>query len=153
MDSKYGICCRVLMSIIARMVEKFEEPDSRIQLVFESGHKNGRAAEVILEEMYQIAPDLAKYINPTVSYALKKMSPGSRRLTCLRIRFFLLSGRFARLSVHTKTECRMIFQASNVRRFVCLFGRKPCKKLSLDNLQLRRSNAADFFGTESHREP
>jgi Protein of unknown function (DUF3800) len=75
-DSKYGTCCRVFMSLVARFVEKYEADDKQVHLVFEAGHRNSGAAETILAEMYDVAPDLARFISPQITYALKLRSPG-----------------------------------------------------------------------------
>jgi Protein of unknown function (DUF3800) len=76
LDSKYGVCCRIFMYVISRFIEQFEDRDSQVQLVFESGHKNSRAPEAVLSEMYESLPEIAKYISPNITYALKKKSTG-----------------------------------------------------------------------------
>jgi hypothetical protein len=76
LDSKYGVCCRIFMYVLARFIAQFEDRDSQVQLVFEAGHKNSHAPEAILSEMYESAPEIAKYISPNITYALKKKSTG-----------------------------------------------------------------------------
>jgi Protein of unknown function (DUF3800) len=75
-DSKYGVCCRTFMSVLARFIERYEGADAQVHLVFEAGHKNSGAAETILAEMYDVAPEIARFISPKITYALKKLSPG-----------------------------------------------------------------------------
>jgi hypothetical protein len=76
LDSKYGVCCRVFMSVLARFLEKYEGEAAQVHLVFEAGHRNCGAPQIILKEMYDIAPEIARFISPQITFALKEKSPG-----------------------------------------------------------------------------
>jgi hypothetical protein len=75
-DSKYGVCARVFMSVVRALMEHYGGDEARLTLIFEAGHKNSRAPEDILAGMYELAPERAMYLNPSVVYALKKQCPG-----------------------------------------------------------------------------
>ncbi len=73
-DSKYGVCFRILLSNLAALMQ-MHYPDSTILLVIEAGHSNGGAAETIYAQMAQIAPEMAAFITG-ITYVEKKKSPG-----------------------------------------------------------------------------
>jgi hypothetical protein len=75
-DSKYGVCARIFMSVITALIERYAGEDGQATLVLESGHKSGRAPDQILVGMYEVAPDRAKFLNPAINYALKQLCPG-----------------------------------------------------------------------------
>jgi hypothetical protein len=76
LDSKYGVCSRICISLLARLTQQYFADDAILTLVLEAGAKNQGAAQTILSDMYRIAPDIAKFINPVIGYALKEKSPG-----------------------------------------------------------------------------
>ena len=63
-DSKYGVCARVYLSMLAELVERHAGPDGQITVVFEAGAKGQSAIQTILADMYDIAPERARFINP-----------------------------------------------------------------------------------------
>jgi hypothetical protein len=73
-DSKYGVCFRVFLSLVTRILDR-HEPNETVHFVIEAGHANGGAAEVIFAGMEKIAPDLARYVSG-ITYVRKKASPG-----------------------------------------------------------------------------
>jgi Protein of unknown function (DUF3800) len=90
-DSKYGICCRVCLSMVARIMQKYGSiGEDQVRLVFEGGHKNGGAAETILEEMYSLAPVLSQYLGPDITFAPKKNTPGVQAADLLAYPTFAL---------------------------------------------------------------
>src|SRR5579862_1581926 len=74
-DSKYGVCARVFLSQLAEFVERYGGSDSSVTVVLEAGAANQGAAQSILADMYKIAPDRARFINPNIVYALKEKCP------------------------------------------------------------------------------
>jgi Protein of unknown function (DUF3800) len=82
-DSKYGVCARVFMSMLAEFVERYGGPDAQATIVLEAGAKNQGAVQAILSDMYDIAPDRARFLSPNVVYALKPQSPGVQAADCL----------------------------------------------------------------------
>ena len=81
-DSKYGVCARIFLSMLAELVERISE-DAQVTVVFEAGAANQGAAQDILTEMYEIAPWRARLINPKIDYAPKEQSPGIQAADCL----------------------------------------------------------------------
>jgi hypothetical protein len=75
LDSKYGVCARICMSLLARLTERYFRDDASLTLIFEAGAKNQGAAQTILGDMYRAAADIAKYLAPAVGYAIKEQSP------------------------------------------------------------------------------
>ena len=73
-DSKYGVCFRVFLSLVTRILDR-HEPNETVHFVIEAGHSNGGAAEEIFAGMEKIAPDLARYVSG-ITYVWKKQSPG-----------------------------------------------------------------------------
>jgi hypothetical protein len=75
-DSKYGVCARSFISVLAEFIERYAGADGQVHLVLEDGHKNSGAARDILRDFRYVAPDRARFINPHVTYVAKRDSPG-----------------------------------------------------------------------------
>lgn len=73
-DSKYGVCFRVFLSLVTQLITKYM-PGEALTITLESGHKNAGAAEAIFAEFKQYAPELAGIV-PTVAYVDKKEAAG-----------------------------------------------------------------------------
>ena len=86
-DSKYGVCFRVFLSLVTRILER-HEPNETVQLVLEAGHANGGAAEEIYSSMQNIAPNLARFVSG-ITYARKKESPGVQAADLLAYPIFV----------------------------------------------------------------
>jgi hypothetical protein len=82
-DSKYGVCARVYLSMLAELVERYAGSDAQVTVIFEAGAKGQGAIQTILSDMYDIAPGRARFINPTIGFALKAQSPGVQAADCL----------------------------------------------------------------------
>jgi hypothetical protein len=82
-DSKYGVCARVYLSMLSELVERYAGPDGQVTVVFEAGAKGQNAIQTILADMYDVAPDRARFINPTKGFARKALSPGVQAADCL----------------------------------------------------------------------
>jgi hypothetical protein len=82
-DSKYGVCARIYLSMLAELIERYAGPDGQMTVVFEAGAKGQGAIQTILADMYDVAPDRAQFINPTIGFALKDQSPGAQAADCL----------------------------------------------------------------------
>jgi|SRR5208282_1272457 len=82
-DSKYGVCARVYLSMLAELVERYAGLDGQVTVVFEAGAKGQNAIQTILADMYDVAPDRARFISPTIGFALKDQSPGVQAADCL----------------------------------------------------------------------
>jgi hypothetical protein len=82
-DSRYGVCARVYLSMLSLLAERYGGKDAQVTVIFEDGSKNRGAPQEILKEMYDIAPDRARFINPIIGYALKNKSPGVQTADCL----------------------------------------------------------------------
>src|ERR1700722_15118448 len=82
-DSKYGVCARVYLSMLAELTERYAGPDGQVKVVFEAGAKGQSALQTILSDMYDVAPDRAQFINPTIGFALKAQSAGVQAADCL----------------------------------------------------------------------
>jgi hypothetical protein len=76
LDSKYGVCSRLFVSMLADMVERYGGDDCQVHLIVEAGAKNQGAVQLLVGGMYDIAPDRARFISPYVTYAEKRLSPG-----------------------------------------------------------------------------
>jgi Protein of unknown function (DUF3800) len=90
LDSKYGVCARICMSLLARLTERYFRDDASLTLIFEAGAKNQGAAQTILGDMYRAAPDIAKYLAPAVGYAIKEQSPGVQAADLLAYPVYVL---------------------------------------------------------------
>ena len=53
-DSKYGVCFRVFLSLVTRILD-YHEPNETVDLVIEDGHANGGAGQVIFAGTEKIA--------------------------------------------------------------------------------------------------
>jgi Protein of unknown function (DUF3800) len=73
-DSKYGVCFRVFLSLVTQMVAKYM-PGESLTVTLEAGHRNGGAAETIFAEFKQYAPELAGIVD-AVAYVDKKKAAG-----------------------------------------------------------------------------
>jgi hypothetical protein len=73
-DSKYGVCFRVFLSLVTQMIAKYM-PGESVTVTLEAGHKNGGAAETIFAEFKQYAPELAALVT-AVAYVDKKEAAG-----------------------------------------------------------------------------
>jgi hypothetical protein len=73
-DSKYGVCFRVFLSLVTQVVAKYM-PNETLTIALEAGHKNGGAAETIFAEFSQYAPELAALVT-AVAYVNKKEAAG-----------------------------------------------------------------------------
>jgi len=82
-DSKYGVCARIYLSMLGELVELYEGADAQVTVVFEAGAKGQSAIQTILADMYDVAPDRARFINSTIGFALKEQSPGVQAADCL----------------------------------------------------------------------
>jgi hypothetical protein len=82
-ESKYGICARCFLSILAELTERYGGSDSQVTAIFEAGAKGQNVIQTILADMYDVAPDRACFINPTIGFALKPQSPGVQAADCL----------------------------------------------------------------------
>jgi Protein of unknown function (DUF3800) len=82
-DSKYGVCARVYLSMLAELVERYGGPDAQVTVIFEAGAKNQGAAQTIVDDMHNVAPERARFINPTIGYAPKDQCPGVQAADCL----------------------------------------------------------------------
>jgi hypothetical protein len=89
-DSKYGVCLRVFMSALAKMVRRYSGEDAQVTLVLEAGHANGGAAQQILADMYDIVPDHARFISPSVVYVQKRRSPSVQAADVLAYPVYVL---------------------------------------------------------------
>lgn len=85
-DSKYGVCFRVFMSLITQLVDKYKS-DEVITITLEAGHKNGGAAETIFAEFKNYSPDLAHIIT-SVAYVDKKEAFGVQAADLLAYIYF-----------------------------------------------------------------
>lgn len=81
--SKYAVCARVFLSMLSQLVECYAGADGQATVVFEAGARGQNAVQTILAEMYDVAPDRARFINPTIGFALKSQSPGVQGADCL----------------------------------------------------------------------
>jgi Protein of unknown function (DUF3800) len=75
-DSKYGVCVRIFLSQLAEFVSRYGGDDALARVVFEEGASNQGAAQDMLNDMYRIAPDRARFIDPRIEFAKKKETPG-----------------------------------------------------------------------------
>ena len=82
-DSKYGVCARVYLSMLAELAERYAGLDAQVTVIFEAGAKGQNAIQTIFDDMYDVAPDRARFINPTIGFALKDQSPGVQAADCL----------------------------------------------------------------------
>jgi hypothetical protein len=82
-DSKYGVCARIYLSMLGDLVERYAGPDAQVTVVFEAGAKGQSAIQTILADMHDVAPDRARFINPTIGFALKEQYPGVQAADCL----------------------------------------------------------------------
>jgi hypothetical protein len=82
-ESKYGICARCFLSILAELAERYGGSDAQVTAIFEAGAKGQNVVQTILADMYDVAPDRACFINPTIGFALKEQSPGVQAADCL----------------------------------------------------------------------
>lgn len=73
-DSKYGVCFRVFLSLVTQIVAKYM-PGESLTMTVEAGHMNGGAAETIFAEFKQYAPELAALVT-AVAYVDKKEAAG-----------------------------------------------------------------------------
>jgi hypothetical protein len=82
-ESKYAVCARVFLSMLSELTERYAGPNAQVTVVFEAGVRGQNAVQTILADMYDVAPDRARFINPTIGFALKDQSPGVQAADCL----------------------------------------------------------------------
>ena len=82
-DSKYAVCARCFLSMLSELVERYAGSEAQVTAIFEAGAKGQNAVQTILADMYDVAPDRARFINPTIGFALKDQSPGVQAADCL----------------------------------------------------------------------
>jgi hypothetical protein len=87
-DSKYGVCFRVFLSLVTRILDR-HYPSETVKIVVEAGHSNGGAAEEIFSGMEKIAPDLARFVS-AITYVRKRESAGVQAADMLAYPVFVL---------------------------------------------------------------
>src|SRR5262252_1626158 len=69
--------------MLAELVERYGGPDAQVTVIFEAGAKNRGAPQTIVDNMRDVAPERARFINPTIGYAPKDECPGVQAADCL----------------------------------------------------------------------
>jgi hypothetical protein len=79
LDSKYGVCFRVAISLIPRLIERANLANgSALAVVIESGHQNIGAAPEISRAFNELADEAIRSLLKSVTVAEKRHSAGLR---------------------------------------------------------------------------